>query len=222
MESERLQQADLITLASASPRRRELLSELGLNFQVIPGDIPEEPRPGESAQELVQRLSLAKAMAVTSKVDRGYVIGADSVVVLNGRIMGKPADAAEARRMLQELRGTRHCVTTGLTVIDAVSGRHLTCNVTSTVILRNFSDAEMEASIASGTPLDKAGAYAIQDQDFRPAESSEGCYTNIVGLPLCQLVEMLRELGCQLPANFPWSAPEGCHNCPLDQGRTSC
>jgi len=184
--------------------------------------VPEEPRPGESARGLVRRLSLAKATAVVPTVRRGYVIGADSVVVLDGRVLGKPADTTEASRMLNELRGTRHYVMTGITVIDAISGRRLTDSVTSTVTLRNFSDQEMEASIASGAPLDKAGAYAIQDKDFRPAETMEGCYTNVVGLPLCRLVEMLHELGYRFPPDFPLTAPAECDNCPLAHGRTPC
>lgn len=208
-------QTSPIILASASPRRRELLSDLGLQFRVVPADIPEDSLADESAQELVQRLSLAKARAVAPEVQRGYIIGADSVVVLDGQIMSKPADAADARRMLQLLRGTIHQVTTGLTVIDTASGRHLTDSVTSQVTMRNFSDAELEAYVASGKPLDKAGAYAIQDRDFQPARSSEGCYTNIVGLPVCRLVEMLRDLGCRLPANVPASATHGCNPCRL-------
>jgi 23S rRNA (uracil1939-C5)-methyltransferase len=211
-----------IVLASASPRRRELLSALGLEFKVIPANAPEEPQPGESAQELVRRLSRTKALAVAPRVDRGYVIGADSVVVLNGQVMGKPADPAEARHMLRELRGTRHYVTTGLTVINVTSGHYLTDSVISHITLRNFSDAEMEASIASGTPLDKAGAYAIQDQELRPAESMEGCYTNVVGLPLCRLVAMLQELGCRFPPDFTPSAPEGCTDCQLELRSMSC
>ena len=208
-----------ITLASASPRRQEILATLGLEFQVVPANLDEEPRPGESAQELVQRLSWAKAMAVVPQVSGGYVVGADSVVVHNGRLLGKPADAAEARQMLRELRGTEHQVTTGVTVTEVASGRSLTDTVTSNISLRNFSDGEMEASIASGAPLDKAGAYAIQDSALRPAASMSGCYSNVVGLPLCRLVEMLEELGCPLPPRSAMSVPEGCDNCPFDQGR---
>ena len=188
-----------VILASSSPRRRELLSDMGLQFQVVSPEIDEEPLPGESTQDTASRLSLAKALAVASRFDAGYVVGADSMVVLEGRPMGKPADASDARRMLRELRDTRHQVTTGVTVVDAALGRRLTDTVTSYVKLRNFTDAEIEASIASGMPLDKAGAYAVQDEALRPAESWEGCYSNIVGLPLCRVSEMLAELGCELP-----------------------
>ena len=184
-----------LVLASASPRRKELLGGLGLDFQVAPAGIEEVVLEGESAQETVVRLALAKATAVASTLASGLVIGADSLVVLDGRPVGKPVDEEEARRMLRALRGTSHQVTTGITVIDAASGRTLTGNMTSDVTLREFSDAEIEASIASGTPMDKAGAYAVQDQDLRPAASWDGCYSNIVGLPVCKLLEMLQELG---------------------------
>jgi MAF protein len=212
---------DGITLASASPRRQELLAGLGVEFQVAPADVPEAPRPGESAAELVKRLSRDKALAVAPRVGRGYVIGADSVVVLDGSALGKPKDAAEARQMLEKLRGTDHQVMTGVTVVYVPSGRCLTDSVTSNVRLRHLSDAEIEASVASGTPLDKAGAYAIQDQELQPAAAMSGCYSNVVGLPLCRLVAMLRELGCPLPPRSAMSVPGGCDDCPLDQGRAS-
>ncbi len=191
-----------LVLASASPRRKMLLQGLGLDFRVEPADIDEVVLEGESPQETVTRLSLAKATAVASSLDHGLVIGADSMVVLEGRTIGKPADEEEARRMLRELRGTSHQVTTGITVIDLASGRSLTGSMTSDVNLREFSDEEVEASIATGTPMDKAGAYAVQDPDLRPAASWDGCYSNIVGLPVCKLLAMLNEL-CYEPLKTP-------------------
>ena len=163
-----------LTLASSSPRRRELLTELGLPFQVIPSNAPEEPAPGELPADMVQRLSQDKARTVAAGLSEGYVVGADSTVVLDGRAIGKPEDEAEAREMLRELRGTEHQVTTGLTVIEVATGRSLTDYMTADIVMRDFSDAEMEQSIASGTPMDKAGAYAVQDQDFRPARDEVG------------------------------------------------
>ena len=204
-----------VILASGSPRRRELLSALGFGFQVTPADIEEKLFPGESAQDAVARLSLAKAQAVTAQLETGYVIGADSMVVLDGRPIGKPADSAEARRMLLELRGTRHQVTTGVTVIDVASDRCLTASMTSEITLREFTDEEIEASVASGTPLDKAGAYAVQDEALHPARSWEGCYSNIVGLPVCRVLEMLQELGCTLPSQAVLAAADACGpSCP--------
>ena len=211
-----------IILASASPRRLELLSQLGLAFQVTPSDIPEDQLAGESAEEMTRRLSLEKALAVSRKVSEGYVIGADSTVVWEGRSVGKPVDAEDARRMLRELRGTSHQVTTGVTVVDAASGRHITDALTSDIILREYSDAEIEASIATGTPMDKAGAYAIQDQELRPGEMVSGCYPNVIGLPICRLLEMLAELGCSLPPlEFPESAANCRRECPFRPGGES-
>ena len=175
------------------------MTELGLRFEVRPSNAPEEQKEGETAEEMVERLSRDKAMVVASDLTEGFVIGADSTVVLKGRSIGKPEDEADARRMLVELRGTEHQVTTGLTVINAADGRSLTDHMTAEIVMRNFSDAEMERSIASGTPMDKAGAYAVQDEAFRPATLRSGCYTNVVGLPLCRLMEMLEELGFQRP-----------------------
>ena len=167
-------------------------------------------------------MSLEKALAVSRKVSEGYVIGADSTVVWEGRSVGKPVDAEDARRMLRELRGTSHQVTTGVTVVDAASGRHITDALTSDIILREYSDAEIEASIATGTPMDKAGAYAIQDQELRPGEMVSGCYSNVIGLPICRLLEMLAELGCSLPPlEFPESAANCRRECPFRPGGES-
>ncbi|HLF04785.1 MAG TPA: 23S rRNA (uracil(1939)-C(5))-methyltransferase RlmD [Dehalococcoidia bacterium] len=217
-----------LVLASSSPRRRDLLAGLGLEFQVLPSDIPEEPLPGEAPQDMVRRLSLEKALAVAQRVKEGYVIAADSTVVLEGQSMAKPEDAADARRMLRALRGTEHEVVTGVTVVEAVnprveaaSGRRRTEVMSCPVAMRDFTDEEMEASIAAGTPMDKAGAYAIQDPEFRPARLLSGCYTNVLGLPLCRVVAMLEELGCPLPARATMPVPAGCGaDCPFARGST--
>ena len=208
-----------LILASASPRRRELLSRLGLNFEVIPADVVEETLPGESPQDTVARLSLSKALAVADRIDSGYIIAADSLVALDGRAFGKPNDEEEARNMLRHLRGTHHQVNTGVTVLDVGSGQRLTDTVTSDIILRNFTDEEIEASIRSGVPLDKAGAYAVQDEGLRPAESWVGCYSNIVGLPLCRVGQMLEELGCDISAWRTSPSPGDCGpTCPNNGG----
>lgn len=210
-----------LILASASPRRRELLAGLGIEFQVSPAGVSEEALAGETPEDMVRRLSLAKAWAVAADMEAGYIIGADSVVVHEGQALGKPSDSAEAQRMLVMLRGTRHHVVTGVTVVDATSGRHLTDCLTSEITLRNLSDSEIESSIATGTPLDKAGAYAVQDSDLRPAASWQGCYTNIVGLPLCRLWEMLEQLGYELEPSSAVKLPEECGRfCPLRHRRS--
>ena len=201
-----------LVLASGSPRRRELLAGLGLEFRVAPSDIPEDPEPGETPERMVRRLSRAKALAVADveSADRGYYVAADSTVVLDGESIGKPADAAEARAMLTRLWGTAHQVMTGLTVYDAATRRCVTESHVADVLMREFSDAEMEESIASGTPMDKAGAYAIQDDEFRPATLARGCYSNVMGLPACRVVELLAELGCDLPPAEGMTVPAGC------------
>ena len=209
-----------LTLASASPRRRELMDTLGLEFTVTPADLTEEPIPGESPQDMVRRLSQEKAQAVAATMNTGLVIGADSTVVFEGQAVGKPVDDEDARRMLRQLSGTTHHVATGLTVIDAASGRTLSDAMTSQITLRELSEQEIEASIASGVPRDKAGAYAVQDTELRPAADWEGCYNNIVGLPICRLLEMLRELGYRFPEG--WSVPSAIacgEDCPVNGGR---
>ena len=197
--------ANALTLASASPRRRDLMDDLGLDFNIRPADIPEDAMPGESPQDMVERLSLEKARKVAAAIPSGFVIGADSAVVADGQAIGKPRDNADARKMLRRLRGTTHHVCTGLTVINAANGQSLTDSMTSQITLRNFTDAEIEASIASGVPRDKAGAYAVQDTALRPASDWQGCYHNIIGLPTCRLLAMLRQLGWTPPTG--WQPP---------------
>ena len=195
-----------LTLASASPRRRELMNLLGLEFTITPADLDEDSLPGESPVEMVERLSREKTLAVAAGMESGLVIGADSTVVFEVQAVGKPVDDDDARRMLRMLSGTTHHVSTGITVVDAASGQILSDAMTSQISLRYLTDQEIDASIASGVPRDKAGAYAVQDADLRPAADWEGCYNNIVGLPICRLLEMLQELGYQLPAG--WTVPD--------------
>ena len=195
-----------LTLASASPRRRELMNLLGLEFTITPADLDEASLLGESPVEMVERLSRQKALAVAAGMESGLVIGADSTVVFEVQAVGKPVDDDDARRMLRMLSGTTHHVSTGITVVDAASGQILSDAMTSQISLRYLTDQEIDASIASGVPRDKAGAYAVQDTDLRPAADWEGCYNNIVGLPICRLLEMLQELGYQLPDG--WTVPD--------------
>ena len=201
-----------IVLASASPRRRALLSDLGIPFRIAPSNIPEDQEPDETPEQMVRRLSREKALAVaeSENAESGYYVAADSTVVLDGESIAKPADEADARRMLTRLRGAAHHVTTGITVYDAATRRCVTESHTADVLMREFSDAEMEQSIASGTPMDKAGAYAIQDDEFRPASLQRGCYSNVMGLPACRVVEILAEMGCKLPDYTEMTVPPGC------------
>ena len=207
----------MLILASASPRRKELMAGLGLEFQVMAAGIPEDQTPGEPAQDMVMRLSLEKASELAGRLTEGLVIGADSTVVLDGEVLGKPVDADDARHMLRRLSGTQHQVMTGLSVVNADTGARQTDWMASAIKLRVLSDAEIDATIQSGTPFDKAGAYAVQDQVLRPAESWQGCYSNIVGLPLCRLLEMLQGLAYPLPDRKTLRAPSGCTvACPFE------
>ena len=204
-----------LTLASASPRRRQLLQALGMDFRAQPSSVPEEPEPSESPIDLVRRLALAKARTVAAGVSEGLVLGADSVVVHQGDILGKPASVEEARGMLARLRGNTHQVFSGVAVVDASTGKYLLASETTPVLMREYSDAEVEDYIASGSPMDKAGAYGVQDADFHPASSVQGCYSNVVGLPLCTLLDLLREMGYEATPKVPALLIESCTECPL-------
>jgi MAF protein len=203
-----------IVLASSSPRRRDLLRLLGISFSVRAAEVNEEPTPGERPAALTRRLARSKALAVdgvtsvstqagalpdisrsgsefardesTSQV----VLAADTVVVLGDTILGKPGDEAEAVAMLTSLRGRAHRVLTGVAV--AVAGEIAWERVVETIVwMRAYGDDELERYVRSGSPLDKAGAYGIQDADFRPVDRIEGCLSNVVGLPICEVHQAL-------------------------------
>ena len=184
-----------IVLASASPRRSELLESAGIVFSVAPADIPEEPLPGESPAAHVLRLATEKALAVAGSVEGELFIGADTVVVCDDEIMGKPADAVDARRMLTTLSGRAHEVMTGFAVHDRTDNSTHAEVVRTKVIFKPLTLEEIDAYIATGCPFDKAGAYAIQGGAAAMVRGIEGSYTNVVGLPLCEVVELLRMLG---------------------------
>lgn len=190
-----------ILLASASPRRRELLSLLGLPFSVVVADVDETDGDGESPQAMVQRLGRAKALAVATRHPHALVIAADTTVALDGKSLGKPVDAAEATAMLRALRGRLHRVYSGLTV--AQGDQALTDLAESDVWMRNYGDEEIARYVISGDPLDKAGAYAVQHASFHPAERVEGCFASVMGLPLCHLARTLARLGVTVPVNVP-------------------
>lgn len=180
-----------ITLASNSPRRRQLLGWLGIDFEAHPADIDESPRAGEQPQPYVLRLAESKARAATAS---GLVLAADTIVADGAELLGKPVDAADARRMLLALRGRVHQVHTALALFDPRSGALITELCSSSVPMRAYGAAEMDAYIASGDPLDKAGAYAIQNAEFHPVERFAGCYASVMGLPMCHLLRMLRQV----------------------------
>ncbi len=187
-----------LILASASPRRRELLSLLGLPFSVQVADVDEQPLPGELPVDMVVRLSVAKAQAIAARLQAGWVIASDTIVVLKGELLGKPANAEEAEAMLRRLQGRPHTVISGIVLWDAAGGSHLADLAQTTVHMRPYSDQEMADYIASGDPLDKAGAYGIQNRGFCPVERVEGCYASVMGFPLCHLYRMLAAWGAPL------------------------
>ena len=203
-----------LVLASGSPRRRELLAALVPSAdQVVPGDSETPPRRGESPEEFVTRLSLAKANAVAQHASEAIVIGADTAVVIDNQVLGKPTGPEDAAGMLRRLRGRTHRVVTGVTVLDGGDG-HTACKSTE-VRMRSYSDKEIAAYVASGEPFDKAGGYAVQDESFRPAESVNGCYLSVVGLPLCEVVTLLAEIGAPTEITPGWRPPAECQDCPL-------
>lgn len=176
-----------LILASGSPRRRELLAELGIPFVVRSADVDESLLPGEAPEPYARRLALAKARAVAEAAGSGLVLGADTIVVDGDDILGKPADADAARALLRRLRGRRHVVITALALVDAASGAARVVAEHSGVWLRAVTDAEIDAYVATGDPLDKAGGYAVQHAGFRPVARIQGSETNVIGLPLTRL-----------------------------------
>lgn len=177
-----------LVLASASPRRAALLAEAGLAFEVLPVDLDESVRPGETPETHVRRLAEAKARAGLARRPSARVLGADTVVVLDGGMLGKPRDDTEARTMLRALAGRAHEVLTGVALVSAAGAA---CEVARTrVWFRPLSQAEIDAYVRSGEPADKAGAYGIQGGAARFVERLEGSYTNVVGLPM----EIVRRL----------------------------
>jgi septum formation protein len=197
-----------ILLASASPRRRELIKLLGLPVEATSADIDEIPLPGEGADEMARRLSHAKALAVaksfrTPNSTFRIILASDTVVSLDGEPLGKPRDAVEARSMLRRLRGRIHQVYTAITLIDLQTDRSITALACSDVPMRAYTDDEIEAYIATGDPFDKAGAYAIQHDGFSPVADFAHCYANVMGLPLCHVVRALRQFGVAVPNDVP-------------------
>ncbi|MGE5560634.1 MAG: Maf family protein [Chloroflexota bacterium] len=186
--------AELI-LASASPRRRELLAQTGLTFRIIPSEFDEQAASADSPAALAELLACGKARDVARRLEAGVVIGADTIVVRAGEVLGKPHDDADASRMLRRLSGGWHEVITGVAVIDAATGRERSGAEVTRVKVRDLTAGDVEAYVASGEPRDKAGAYAIQGLGSLLIERIDGCYANVVGLPIFRLAAMLREFG---------------------------
>jgi MAF protein len=188
-----------LVLASASPRRRQLLALLGLPFVVRPSDVDEVNHAGEKPEQMARRLSRLKAGALMGRVSGGCIVAADTLVYLDGQALGKPVDPGEAVQMLERLRGRSHQVFSGVTVIHSASGQERGELAVTTVWMRDYSDAEIVAYVASGDSMDKAGGYAIQHRELSPVARVDGCFANVMGLPLCHLYCLLRASGCVPP-----------------------
>ena len=183
----------MLVLASASPRRQELLRSAGMEFVVEPADVDETPLAGEPARECAVRLAREKALAVWKRRQEDVVLGADTIVVVDGKILGKPADAEDAARMLRMLSGREHEVITGVCVAKA--GEVRSSSETTLVRMNELTDEEIREYVATGEPMDKAGAYAIQGRASRWIPRIEGDYSNVVGLPVALVWQMLRAAG---------------------------
>ena len=207
----------VILLASNSPRRRELIALGNWTFRASAPDVDESQRTGESPANYVLRLAAAKARASLANAGQTLVIvAADTAVVFDGTIHGKPRDAADAVHMLKRLRAHTHQVYTGLAALKTSTRQLLTDLCVTDVPMRNYTDAAIETYVQTGDPLDKAGAYAIQHPQFKPVESMSGCYASVMGLPMCHLVRLLARMDISPNANVPANCQTSLHySCPV-------
>lgn len=193
-----------VILASGSPRRQQFLRELGVAFVVQVANIDETPYPAEEPTALALRLAETKAQAVAARQSSGQapavIVAADTVVALGKQLLGKPVDEAEATQMLTLLRDREHEVHTSISVLCWPEGKQQSCINSTQVQMRNYSEAELAAYVATGDPLDKAGAYAIQHPEFAPVCALSGCMSGVIGLPLGDLCALLANAGIMLPA----------------------
>jgi MAF protein len=193
-----------LILASNSPRRKELLALSGQNYRVVPADVDESTAAGEDPRDYVTRLSKEKAKVTAGKLNEpALILAADTTVVFRGEILGKPADAKDAVRILKLLRNETHKVYTAIVILRVPENEFLVDLAETDVPMRNYSDKEIHAYVASGDPLDKAGAYAIQHAGFHPVASMQGCYANVIGLPLCHLQRSLQKWGLSFENDLP-------------------
>jgi MAF protein len=199
----------MLILASGSPRRKELLSLLGVDFHIQPAEVDESILENENPGQYVLRLAQSKVLSIHPKVPAPWIVmAADTTVVDAGHILGKPENDLEAAEMLRTLNGRSHQVYTGIAALDSDSGRLTSDLCVTEVQMRRYSEVEIADYVASGDPLDKAGAYAIQNQNFDPVQGISGCYANVVGLPLCHLADMLAKYQVHIPMDIT----EGCRS----------
>lgn len=191
-----------LVLASASPRRRELLAHLGVPFAVMVSDAPEHVEPGLAPAEQAVAIAARKARAVAARGAQGLVLSADTIVILDNEILGKPADDNDARRMLRRLAGRAHAVITGVVLLDTETGDAREMAVTSTVHMKPADQDDIDGYVATGEPRDKAGGYGIQGLGAALVDRYEGCFTNIVGLPLCAVATLLEDAGVTMDGDW--------------------
>jgi septum formation protein len=184
-----------IILASASPRRKELLEKIGLKFEVDASNCVEEVDPALEPDELTRRISLTKAKSVAPRYKDALIIAADTIGVIGKKLLGKPQTVDEARKMLAQISGKSHEVITGFTVLDTATNKIISGTVCTKVYIKKLTTQEIDAYVQTGEPLDKAGAYGIQGLGAVIVEKIEGDYYNVVGLPLSALAEVLKEFG---------------------------
>jgi 23S rRNA (uracil1939-C5)-methyltransferase len=211
-----LQARSQLVLASASPRRHEIVSRLGLDVDVATNDVEEPPaRPDQEPQDVAVERALIKARASAALRESGTIVGADTVVEVDGEVLGKPVDGDDAWRMLRALRNREHRVITGVALIDAATGDERTAFRATRVIMRDYGDDEIESYIASGDPFDKAGSYAVQHEGFSPAAEVRGCYLNVVGLPVCTLLKEAERFGLRITPkpDLRWPELSLCPEC---------
>ncbi|PJF44125.1 MAG: hypothetical protein CUN55_05605 [Phototrophicales bacterium] len=201
----------MIILASGSPRRRELLRQAGYTFECLSADIDESVLPNESPIEYTLRVCRQKAEAVRALVpSNAVIVTADTSVVVGNTILGKPADPEDAIVMLRNLRGQTHQVITAFSVLDVNTNTLKQDWVVTDVTMRDYSEQEIARYVASGDPMDKAGGYAIQNADFAPVAMIQGCYANVVGLPVCRVAALLSAMGYPPPQPLACSFPVQC------------
>lgn len=202
LESFSVTETPTLILASNSPRRRQLLALTGLPYIVSAADVDESQLANEKPGDYVLRLAEEKARAIQASPDQ-IILGSDTTVVDGMDILGKPADDVEAVKMLTRLRGRTHQVYTGVALLRMSDGLLLKDICITDVPMRDYSDEEIRAYVATGDPLDKAGAYAIQHPEFHPVASMSGCYASVMGLPLCHVTRMLRKMGIDTNSDVP-------------------
>lgn len=207
----------LIVLASNSPRRREIIGWLGVPYTTTAADVDETPRAGETAREYVLRLAEEKARVCARFAPfGGLVLAADTTVADGDEIIGKPRDAADAGRILRQLRNRTHLVHSAIVLSLPSRGTSMSELCSTQVTMRNYSDEEIEAYITSGDAFDKAGAYAIQSELFRPVSRMNGCFASVMGLPLCHVERLLHKLGFAAHNGMPYRCQdELSYTCPI-------